>query len=62
MYETVSYWGNRCEEVAKRAFPNFPPAGKLGESIDMLDGGLYMRIFLMPTGPGCLSIKKEMVY
>jgi hypothetical protein len=62
LYETVSYWGNRCEEVAKRAYPNFPPAGKLGESITMLEGGLYLRIFLMPAGQGCLSIKKELVY
>jgi hypothetical protein len=62
LYETVSYWGNPCEEVAKRAYPNFPPAGKLGESITMLDGGLYMRLFLMPVAQGCLSIKKELVY
>jgi len=62
LYETVSYWANQCEDVAKRAFPNFPPAGKLGDSISMLDGGVYLRIFLMPAGQGCLSIKKEMVY
>jgi hypothetical protein len=62
LYETVSYWGNPCEEVAKRAYPNFPPAGKLGDSITMLDGGLYLRLFLMPVAQGCLSIKKELVY
>jgi len=62
LYETVSYWANQCEDVAKRAFPSFPPAGKLGDSISMLDGGVYLRIFLMPAGQGCLSIKKEMVY
>ncbi|MEI7869554.1 MAG: hypothetical protein WCI11_16820 [Candidatus Methylumidiphilus sp.] len=62
MYETVSYWANQCEEVAKRAFPTFPNAGKLGGSIIMLDGGPNLKMFLMPAGQGCLSIKKEMVY
>jgi hypothetical protein len=62
LYETVSYWGNRCEDVANRAFPSLPPAGKLGETITMLDGGPNLRIFLMPAGQGCLSIKKELVY
>ena len=62
MYETVSYWANECETVAKRAFPTLPAAGKLGGSISMLDGGHNMRIFLMPAGQGCLSIKKEVVY
>ncbi len=62
LYETVSYWANQCEDVAQRAFPTFPLAGKLGETITMLDGGAYLRVFLMPAGQGCLSIKKEMVY
>ena len=62
MYETVSYWANECETVAKRAFPTFPTAGKLGGSISMLNGGANLKIFLMPAGQGCLSIKKEIVY
>ena len=62
MYETVSYWGNQCADVAGRAFPTLPSAGKLGGSITMLDGGANLRVFLMPAGQGCLSIKKELIY
>jgi len=62
MYETVAYWANRCEEVATRVFASYPSAGKLSASISMLDGGPTMRVFLMPAGQGCLSIKKEMIY
>jgi len=62
MYETVAYWANRCEEVAKGAFGAYPSAGKLSASITLLDGGPAVRVFLMPAGQGCLSIKKEMIY
>ena len=61
-YETVSYWANQCADVASRAFPTLPGAGKLGGSITMLDGGANLRVFLMPAGQGCLSIKKELIY
>ena len=62
MYETVAYWANACEDVATRVFTRYPSAGKLSASITMLDGGPALRIFLMPAGQGCLSIKKEMIY
>lgn len=28
----------------------------------MLDGGPTVKVFLMPAGSGCVSVKKEMVY
>jgi len=62
LYETIGYWANRCEEVATRVFTRYPSAGKLSASITILDGGPNMRVFLMPAGPGCLSIKKELIY
>lgn len=62
LYETVAYWANRCDEVATRAFSGYSSAGPLSASITMLDGGPTVRVFLMPAGQGCLSIKKEMIY
>lgn len=62
LYETVAYWGNGCEDVAGKAFAAFPRSGKLSETILMLDGGPNVRVFLMPAGLGCLSIKKEIIY
>lgn len=62
LYETVAYWGNRCDEVAASAFAGFTPAGKLSDSIIMLAGAPSVRVFLLPAGHGCLSIKKEVIY
>lgn len=62
LYETVVYWGNTCDEVAKGAFTGFAPGGKLGDTVNMLEGGPSLRVFLMPAGQGCLSIKKEVIY
>ena len=28
----------------------------------VIDGGPTMRIFLMPAGPGCIQIKKEVMF
>lgn len=62
LYETIAYWGNRCEDVARKVFPAFPVTGKLGTTTTMLDGGDAVRVFLMPIAQGCLSIKKELLY
>jgi hypothetical protein len=62
LYEAVSYWANDCNDVASKVFTALPAGGKLGETITMLDGGANLRVFLMPVGSGCLSIKKEVIY
>ena len=61
-YESVSYWANDCQTVASKVFSDLPAGGKLVEAITMLDGGANLRVFLMPVGQGCLSIKKEVIY
>jgi hypothetical protein len=33
----------------------------LKKDIAVLDGGASTKVFLMPAGSGCLSIKKEVV-
>lgn len=65
LYETVSYWSSPCDEVGARIFPSFSKAGSLGGqggTIAMLEGNPSVRVFLMPAGQGCISIKKEMLY
>ena len=66
----VTYWGDSCEAVAAVldkqlqavAGPGNKSRGLLGSKIRMMDGGPNMRMFLMPAGPGCVQIKKEMLY
>ena len=61
-YDVVTYWQNTCADVATRAYAQLPQAGMLQNQIRVLDGGGQMRIFLMPAGAGCISIKKEVIF
>jgi hypothetical protein len=61
VYEAVTYWAGNCDQVAA-SFPGFTPAKPLRQYIQTLDGGPTAKVYLMPAGQGCISIKKEVVY
>jgi len=61
MYQAVTYWHTNCEQVAKTNFEGFPRISPLRQYIAVLDGGPTAKVFLMPAGSGCVSIKKESV-
>lgn len=62
-YEAVVYWKNACDAVASKAFAQFKRIGPIKNSILALQGSsTQLRVFLMPAGQGCVSIKKEIVY
>lgn len=61
-YETVTYWKSSCKALAAKTYAKLPKKGNLKSKIVMLDGGPNMRVFLMPTGAGCVAIKKEVIY
>jgi hypothetical protein len=60
-YDAVVYWPQECEAVAAKQFAGLKRVGKLKTSITVFDGGLSTKVFLMPAGSGCVSIKKEVV-
>jgi hypothetical protein len=60
VYDTVEYVAQPPDEVEKTTFKNLKRKGTLGKDIAILDGG-PVTIFLMPAGPGCIVIKKEVV-
>jgi hypothetical protein len=62
VYDAVTYWAESCAVVSSRLIKDVKPLGTLGSKIAMLDGGPTMRIFLMPAGPGCIQIKKEVMF
>ncbi len=62
MYQSVTYWTNSCDEVARVAFPSFKKTNPLRQYIAVLDGGPSAKVFLMPAGTGCVSIKKEVLF
>jgi hypothetical protein len=61
MYETVVYWNGACSAVAGQVFKDAKVVGPLMKSITILEIANSARIFLMPAGTGCVSIKKEVM-
>lgn len=60
-YDAVVYWPQKCEAIASKQFAALKKVGQLKKDITVLDGGLATKVFLMPAGSGCVSIKKETV-
>jgi hypothetical protein len=61
MYETIVYWPQKCDDVAVNQFSGLKRGRPLAKTISILDAGTGTKIFLMPAGEGCISIKKEIV-
>lgn len=61
-FETVTYWPNNCEVIARNQFSKAKHNGKLRQSITMLSAGPNLQIFLMPAGAGCVTIKKQIMF
>lgn len=60
-YEAVVWWPESCSDVARKNFNGLAPRPPLQKQVQSLDGGDALKVFLMPAGTGCVSIKKEMV-
>ena len=61
-YDMVKYWQSSCQDVANKIFPQFGNPLTLKRQITALGKDANVKIFLMPAGEGCVSIKKEIVY
>ena len=61
MYEKVVYWPQKCDAVVNKNFSKLKKLGALSKTIYVRDGGVSIKIFLMPAGSGCVSIIKEIV-
>lgn len=59
VYEAVTYWQNTCDEVARGPFATFKVANPIRQAVRTLEGGPTVRVYLLPAGVGCVSIKKE---
>ena len=60
-YEAIVYWPQSCDVVAAKQFAGAKKGQVLQKSIQVLEPQSAARIFLMPAGNGCVSIKKETV-
>lgn len=61
VYEAIAFWPQLCDGLEREKFSGLKNLGTLKNEITVLDGGATTKIFLMPAGSGCLSIKKEVV-
>lgn len=61
VYDAVTWWPDSCDTVANRSFGTLRKIGAVQREIVVLDGGQATKVFLMPAGKGCVSIKKEVV-
>jgi uncharacterized protein (UPF0333 family) len=61
MYETVIYWPQNCAQVAEKQFSSFQKTNALSKTIAVRESGTTAKVFLMPAGTGCVSIKKEII-
>jgi len=61
IYEAIVYWNMKCDDVATKQFTGLKKIGALSKEIVVLDGGPLLKVFLMPAGFGCISIKREVV-
>lgn len=62
MYEAVTYWAESCDVVSAKGFPQLRKMGVIQRHVQVLQGDGTMRMFLMPAGQGCISIKKEVIF
>lgn len=61
VYDAVVYWPQKCDALASKEFSTLKKVGVLKKDIIVLNGGTSSKVFLMPAGNGCVSIKKEVV-
>lgn len=61
VYDAVVWWPESCNDVAHKHFAGLASRPPLQKQVRVLDGGEAMKVFLMPAGTGCVSIKKEMI-
>ncbi|MEI6608605.1 MAG: hypothetical protein WCO53_02550 [Deltaproteobacteria bacterium] len=60
-YDSVVYWPQKCDVIANKNFGTLKRIGTLSKTIFIRDGGVTTKIFFMPAGNGCVTIKKEFV-
>lgn len=61
-YDAMVYWELKCDAVATQQFGALKKVGVLKNAVVALDGGAATKVFLMPAGSGCVSVKKEIVF
>lgn len=61
-YEQVTHWQNTCEQVYAAQFTAFKAMGVIQAVVRVYYNTPGTRIMMVPTGTGCVVIKKEVLH
>lgn len=62
VYEQITHWQNTCDQVYAAQFPTFQSRGLLGQQVRVYYNNPGSQVMLVPAGPGCVVIKKEIIH
>lgn len=61
MYQQVIYWPEPCARVKARVFAAFRNERPVLARVQQSEVNPGLQLYLMPAGPGCVSVKKELI-
>ena len=61
-YDDIRYWAKACDKLAIEELKDAGTIRPLGPDVSTLVAGPLQHIYLMAAGPGCVSIRKELMY
>lgn len=61
-YEQVIYWPTGCDQLQKTVFAAFQAPHPLLRTVQVSELSASVQLYLMPSGAGCTSVKKEMFH
>jgi hypothetical protein len=61
-YDDVRYWTKTCDQLLMEEMRGLGAMRPLGPDIGTIVAGPNQHVYLMAAGPGCVSIRKELLY
>ena len=61
LYTQVIYWPEACAALKARVFAGFGPERPLLARVMLSEANPGLQLYLTPAGPGCVSVKKELI-
>jgi hypothetical protein len=61
-YEQVIYWDVPCDKLKATVFASFGSPHMILRNVQVSELNAGLQLYLMPSGAGCTSVKKEMFH
>lgn len=62
LYEQVISWPTPCPELKATVFSGYQNARLIYRAVQVSELGPGLQVYLMPSGAGCVSVKKELFH